>query len=287
MKTLKVFMGALLVGAVIFAGCKKDENKPGVKPDSDTDSTEVVLPDVDGTDGLITIVVKPGSLCEGYHILVNGAYGKDFEEGYPDVVAEGNWRQDADLPGNVLEPIADGWYKTTIEPLSADYVTKVKFTQEVDTVTTPTWLSEFKKDVTIVDGDAEAADGGDITFGASAAGNVVYITGDWNAKPCVEPEEYTLTVTGYEGDIYYAGGAFEIGWTPTLLPSNPFKFTAKPGEEFKIIADAAWTAFAKEDSYNAESNCYSDNNIVLESGKNDITINVLGVIDGETYVKCE
>ena len=295
MKNLKYFFVAALTVAAVCVSCeKKNENKPVVAPDDPDD--EIVVPEVDEpAEGVIKFVVKipTGSECKG--VAIKGTYDGSAWSGADTYLgAEQNAAASADECIKFTKLDGD-WY-------TAEYAVSKEGYASGDAT-----LYMAGKICLIYSGDGnwegqasswDYVDGGSAVTSKSGDGNIqlesntgiVYIeVKEWQKSECVvvNPEEYTLTVEGYDGDIYYAGDAFEIGWTPTLLPSNPFTFTAKPGDQFKIIADASWTAFAIEGNFNSETNCYKDENIKLVSGENKITLKVLGVVDGETYVKCE
>ncbi len=296
MKTNKLMLAAMLFGAVALVSCDKEKGDNNVVPPTPTPDPEVVVPEVDEpTEGIVKFVVKipTGSECKG--VAIKGTYDGSAWSGKDTYLGADQNAQASPDSCITFKQLEGDWYTAEYAVLKDGYVSgdvtlflagKVCLIYSGD----GSWEGQASSWDYIDAGSAVTSKSSDGNLQIESNTGVVYIeVKEWQKSECVtvEAEEYTLTVEGYDGAIYYAGDAFEVGWTPTLLPSNPFKFTAKPGDQFKIVADENWTAFAKEGSYNAETNCYSDDNIKLESGKNNITIKVLGVIDGETYIKCE
>ncbi len=111
MKTLKVFMGALLVGAVIFAGCKKDENKSVVNPNTDTE-------EIEGTEGAVTLVVDLAD--DALTTTTTDIY---FVGKYKDAAGnEYSWNPAPD--GSLkMEKVSDTRYKVVLYPTEASETT--------------------------------------------------------------------------------------------------------------------------------------------------------------------
>lgn len=281
MKTLKVFMGALLVGAVVFTGCKKDDKNNPSNPDI---TPEEAMPEPEApTDGSRLIVIQfNGTLCDGSAIVLAGAYNNWATDDPASLIKFQKYTEDGkELTGN--------WYYATV-PADLDLDTlaakPVQLTSDgafswgYQTGDASTW--------TIVSGDVEVKAGyigeADVNWMSKVA---VAKSADWKNGnyPCkvVVPEDYVVNVK-CESFVPKIIGDFNE-WKEhvemTLVEGNTYTYKLEQqaaGKGFKIT-NGGWyaqEAILKSD-YNADSECYNkQENYALVSGQNTIELEVVG-----------
>ncbi len=297
MKTLKVFMGAFLVGAVIFVGCKKDENKPVVKPDSGTDSTEVVVPEVDEpAEGVVKFVVKipTGSECKG--VAIKGTYdGSAWSNADTYLGADQNAAASADECIK-FQKLEGDWYTAEYAVLKDGYVSgdltlymagKICLIYSGD----GNWQGQASSWDYIDGGSASTSKSNDGNLQIESSTGVVYIeVKEWQASECVANEDYVITVES-SIDFWIVGDMND--WTPTKMENNTLSGSFAPGTKFKFASHDGsagdwWSPEVAVDvNYNAETNCYSTNDIVLKSGVNKVNVKIEGIIGEGDLVQCE
>lgn len=259
MKQLKfIFASALVAAVLVFAACKKDsKDDPVVNPTTETpdptgsDEPVSTLPEVEGTEGAITLVVKFPSLCDGYSIIFAGDYKESVDNG-------GTW----DAPNGAFsaarefEAIGDGWYKIVMHvsegaesisgrPLqysAADHQWSYDWSHSADML----HLEKGGADDIFADSGF-----GEINLNIAAAyaedAEVIYIIADeWNLSPCVErlaAGTYTFTINLPEAlpagaELYFTGNFPENEWGAsdrlmTKVSDTQYKWTGEIPENFE------------------------------------------------------
>lgn len=105
MKTNKLMLAAMLFGAVALVSCDKEKENNDVVPPTPTPDPEVTVPDLDPTEGKITLAIHfVAAPCND--VILTGSF------------AEGAW----DGTSLKMEAIKDfdGWYKAVITPAEAN-----------------------------------------------------------------------------------------------------------------------------------------------------------------------
>ncbi len=244
MKKIQFFMGALLMGAMMFTACdKKGSNDPVITPPS-TDSTEVnedleeiPLLDAPGT-GKVTIAVRvPEGTCNGIE-----AVGQNVPE-------ELTW-----TPGNSIkfEKVTDTetWYKVTLT-YAADMAVKVIALPESGAAAWNTqWMgldTEGVEQTTILQGAGEWVVENKVEYKLSglAENEIIYINvNQWQTAPCAPKNEagvatFTMTAPALpEGaEVGIVGATFIVdGENVEWAIANPIIMT---------FADGKYTATAE------------------------------------------
>ena len=194
-----------------------------------TPPTPTELPNVQGTAGKYTLAFQAPSIeCAYKNICFFGAF-------------EGNDPANADAP--VAEAIVQegftNWYKVVFEAEDGTAMGKI-CPETVDGARS--WNTQAKT-FEVVQGDAESvADMGanKISFGASALGDVVFVTvAEWSADPCTAPNpEGTATFNvviltefpeGFDPDDIEVSAAF---WTPGSVEMSRDLAYVGPGYKF-------------------------------------------------------
>ncbi len=264
MKTLKVFMGAFLVGAVIFAGCKKDENKTVVNPNKDTDTTE----EIEGTEGAVTLVVDLAG--DALTTTTTDIY---FVGKYKD--AEGKEYAWNPTPEGSLkmEKVSDTRYKLVLYPTEASEATCNETGEDVTVQcviagkatledTTSTWgycwqystvswegdyqlRAEYNQEWRLVVAEDEEL-GGVITVKVQA----------WNGDPTAQAYSkvvFNLEIKGEDQDSVFLHGPFvDDSWNGVQMTkesANHFTYTVEkdimPGTGYQYtLASTNWDAKA-------------------------------------------
>lgn len=243
MKFNKLMFAALALGALAMVSCKKkDEPVDPITPPTPQPSVE--LPDVQPTEGAVTIVVKfDVAPCPDYDIRFVGSH------------AENAWDL-ASAPA--MEAIGDGWYKYVAKPNEEGTIAgrPIQGTDEdiewsYDWSHNPEEIIDLKG---VEDGMKATNEYGETNLNfteANVADAVVvfFECQKWNKKPCAEAAEYNVTVIVPDFCEEFAielVGSFE-GWgtTPvalTKVEGNKFnaKFTAFEGDAWKVRGEGGW-----------------------------------------------
>lgn len=243
MKFNKLMFAALALGALAMVSCKKkDEPVDPITPPTPQPSVE--LPDVQPTEGAVTIVVKfDVAPCPGYDIRFVGSH------------AENAWDL-ASAPA--MEAIGDGWYKYVAKPNEEGTIAgrPIQGTDEdiewsYDWSHNPEEILDLKG---VEDGMKATNEYGETNLNfteANVADAVVvfFECQKWNKKPCAEAAEYDVTVIVPDFCEEFAielVGSFE-GWgtTPvalTKVEGNKFnaKVTAFEGDAWKVRGEGGW-----------------------------------------------
>lgn len=194
-----------------------------------TPPTPTELPNVQGTAGKYTLAFQAPSIeCAYKNICFFGAF-EDNDPANPDApVAEA-----------IVQEGFTNWYKVVFEAEDGTAMGKI-CPETVDGARS--WNTQAKT-FEIVQGDAESvADMGanKISFGASALGDVVYVTvAEWSADPCTAPNpEGTATFNviiltefpeGFDPDDIEVSAAF---WTPGSVEMSRDLAYQGPGYKF-------------------------------------------------------
>ncbi|MBQ4033025.1 MAG: hypothetical protein II620_03585, partial [Paludibacteraceae bacterium] len=194
-----------------------------------TPPTPTDLPSVQGTAGKYTLAFQAPSIeCAYKNICFFGAF-EDNDPANPDApVAEA-----------IVQEGFTNWYKVVFEAEDGTAMGKI-CPETVDGARS--WNTQAKT-FEIVQGDAESvADMGanKISFGASALGDVVYVTvAEWSADPCTAPNpEGTATFNviiltefpdGFDPDDIEVSAAF---WTPGSVEMSRDLAYQGPGYKF-------------------------------------------------------
>ena len=197
--------------------------------DTPTPPTPTDLPSVQGTAGKYTLAFQAPSVeCAYKNICFFGAF-EDNDPANPDApVAEA-----------IVQEGFTNWYKVVFEAEDGTAMGKI-CPETVDGARS--WNTQAKT-FEIVQGDAESvADMGanKISFGASALGDVVYVTvAEWSADPCTAPNpEGTATFNviiltefpdGFDPDDIEVSAAF---WTPGSVEMSRDITYQGPGYKF-------------------------------------------------------
>ena len=184
MKTNKLMLAAMLFGAVALVSCDKEKENNDVVPPTPTPDPEVTVPDLDPTEGKITLAIHfVAAPCND--VILAGSF------------AEGAW----DGTSLKMEAIKDfdGWYKAVITPIEANesgYTCEAKPVQ-LQSDGSFSWDGQWYGDgtnlVKILDGagcelDYNESNGeSQLKFLADAAGQVITAEAyGWKVNPCVE-----------------------------------------------------------------------------------------------------
>lgn len=194
-----------------------------------TPPTPTELPNVQGTAGKYTLAFQAPSIeCAYKNICFFGAF-EDNDPANPDApVAEA-----------IVQEGFTNWYKVVFEAEDGTAMGKI-CPETVDGARS--WNTQAKT-FEVVQGDAESvADMGanKISFGASALGDVVYVTvAEWSADPCTAPNpEGTATFNviiltefpdGFDPDDIEVSAAF---WTPGSVEMSRDITYQGPGYKF-------------------------------------------------------
>ncbi len=303
MKTLKVFMGAFLVGAVIFAGCKKDENKEANTPD-----IKSTVPEVAATEGAYTVVWNAVDYSDCNGLVFAGNYN--------------GWS--TEVEGMAKFEKIEGytnWYKAVIVPTSEITKLEGKPCALASDGTFPSgwdhqWIGSEEKPCEVVKGEAtfEVEYSTETKMIVPTIGGVVYVRSyQFKVDPCVEEQEYEIAFNLTLGQeladdvkVYVIGDFVENGWTldayeMTRVNNTTFKIDgikAKIGREYKYAANASWNhemvvnAPSEGDTCSAKSAGLKIADVTM----NDIlfgfdSINALickeEAVEGVMYIKCE
>ncbi len=304
MKTLKYFMGALLVGAVVFAGCKKDDDKNNNNSDSGGITPEESVPEFnDPAEGYVRFVIQipTGTECNG--IAIKGTYDGTGWSGADEYLGADQNAKAAPDSCIKFEAVPDfeGWY-------SAEYKVGEGWDGK-DAKDNDVKNYMAGKICLIYSGDGSwegQASSWDYSLGNTSVavsksndGNIqinsntgfVYVkVEEWQKSECAEPEDYVITVES-SIDFWIVGDMNE--WTPTKMENNTLSGSFAPGTKFKFAShdgtNSDWwePEVAVDVNYNAETNCYSTGDIVLKSGENKVNIKIVGIIGEGGIDKCE
>ncbi len=276
-------MGALLVGAVVFAGCKKDDDKnkgnSPVVPEPEEAMPEPEAP----TDGSRIIVIQfNGTICDGSDIVLVGDYN--------------DWDTD---PANLLKfqkyteegkELANNWYyvvvpaeqnnKDSLNAKPVQLATDGTFSWDYQTGDAASW--------TFVSGYAAITGGysgeADLRWydAACVAKSANWKNGNYPCKVVVS-EDYVINVK-CEAFVPKIIGDFN-SWTDhvemTLVEGSTYTYKLEQqaeGKGFKIT-NGGWDALEAilKSDYNAESECYNkQGNYSLVAGQNTIELEVVG-----------
>lgn len=301
MKTLKYFMGAFLVGAVIFAGCKKDENKEANTPD-----IKSTVPEVTATEGAYTVVWNAVDYSECNGLVFAGNYN--------------GWNTD---PANMvafekLEGYTN-WYKAVITPTAEIEQLEGKPCALASDGTFPTswdhqWIGSEEKPCELIKGEAsfEVEYSTETKMIVPTIGGVVYVRSyQFKVDPCVEEPEYDITfnltlgqAVGDAVKVYVVGDFVENSWTVDayeMTRTDDTHFTAtvkaKIGREYKYAANGSWdyemVVNAPEEG--EECSAKSGNLTIADVTIDDVIYGFSGINatickeeakEGEMYIKC-
>ncbi len=282
MKTLKVFMGALLVGAVIFAGCKKDEDKNSSTPDI---TPEEAMPEPDApTDGSRLIVIQfNGTICEGSDIVLVGAYNEWKTDDPKSLIRFQKYTEEG-------KELADNWYYAVVpkEQNNVDSLDAKPVQLASDGSFSWDYQTGDKTSWTFVSGNAAITGGynGEADLRWYDAACVAKSAG-WknNQYPCkvVVPEDYVVNVkcSAFVPKIIgdFNSWAEHVEMTLVEGSTYTYKLEQQPeGKGFKIT-NGGWDADEAilASDYNEESECYDkQGNYLLVSGENTIELEVVG-----------
>lgn len=269
MKNLKfIFATAILAIALVFAACKKDDDKndpnPSVAP-SEEPSVAPQFPEVEGVEGSVTLVVKfDQGVCDGYSVKFAGDYKEAADAG-------GIWGD----PSNTfeyarpMEAIAGwpNWYKIVLTPTDpdAEMIAGRPVLYKADDYG---WGYDWAHSVNdeggnpqliVLQGNSEIfADSGygevnlNIASAYAVDGEVFVIEcKKWNVVPCATAMDYHVTVkvpafcgTDYDLELI---GAFN-GWSDegtvalTKVSDGVYEanLNALPGVQFKFRGVGDW-----------------------------------------------
>lgn len=242
MKNLKfIFATAILAIALVFAACKKDDDKndpnPSVNPSVAPDPSEE-LPLVEATDGAVTLVVKfVVGPCEGYYIDFAGHY-KDH-----------NWGGEGD--GEKFTDMGGGWYKVVLFPdEEGNLEGRPCMVNSPDQAWNDYhWTADIENLEGLEDAVKSVNEFGqlNLNFGALYNGEVIYVkaTG-WAASPCVSylpagsytftanlpeplPEGAVLIITGTFADKSWGDSDREM----TKVTDTQYTWTGEVPDEFQ------------------------------------------------------
>ena len=267
MKQFKfIFASALVAAALLFVACNKDDDKDepvnpsqeaSVDPTGEPSQEPALLPEVEGTDGSITLVVKfDQGVCAGYKVKFAGDYKESVEAG-------GGWGD----PNNTFEYAREmqaiegwpNWYKIVLTPT----------TEESETINgRPLQVGEqfgwsYDWSHTIENGELVLLQGGgediwadsgygEINLSMAVAyatdAEVIYIEcKKWNLQPCVTRlpgGEYTFTVNLAEAApagaiLYFTGNFPEKAWGEsdremTKVTDTQYTWTGTVPDEFEF-----------------------------------------------------
>lgn len=298
MKRTKYFFAAALAVAMVCVSCdKKDKNTPVIKPD--TDSTEVVVPEVEEpAEGIVKFVVKipTGSECKG--VAIKGTYDGSAWSGKDTYLGADQNAQAAPDSCITFKQLEGDWYTAEYAVLKDGYVNgdvtlflagKVCLIYSGD----DSWEGQASSWDYIDAGSAVTSKSGDGNLQIESSTGVVYIeVKEWQASECVcvANEDYVITVES-SIDFWIVGDM--NNWTPTKMENNTLSGSFAPGTKFKFASHDGsagdwWSPEVAVDvNYNAETNCYSTNDIVLKSGVNKVNVKIEGIIGEGDLVKCE
>ena len=282
MKTLKVFMGALLVGAVIFAGCKKDDKKDASNPDI---TPEEAMPEPEApTDGSRLIVIQfNGTICEGSDIVLVGGYNEWDVSDPASLIRFQKYTEEG-------KELADNWYYAVVpaEQNNVDSLDAKPVQLAADGSFSWDYQTGDKASWTFVSGNAIVSGGysgeADLRWydAACVAKSAGWKNGNYPCKVVV-PEDYVVNVKCEAfvpkiiGDFNEWGAHVEM----TLVEGSTYTYTLPQqaeGKSFKIT-NGGWDADEAilASDYNGESACYNkQGNYVLVSGQNTIELEVVG-----------
>ena len=233
-------MGALLVGAAMFAACEDPNTGSGNGNNGGNDSIEVTppvtdQPEVEPVEGKVVIVlntVDEAEVCNG--LVFAGDYNGSASQ--------------SDLNQMVrFEPIDgyQGWYRTEFTPnpegsSKEGYIASGKPCQLASDGTFPSswdyqWFAqtndagEVVNECEVIEGAAELYDeyNGEKGLGVQEGADVVYIRAHaWKKNPCVPAETYTIQFTATLTEplvdsctLHIAGGM--NGWNTTATALTP------------------------------------------------------------------
>ncbi len=237
MKKIQFFMGALLMGAMMFTACeKKNEVTPIVPP---ADTTEVVeleeAPQLAAPGaGKVTIAIRAIDACNGLYLAgVKGAYPGTTEGTMTKVEGTETWYQ---ITGELADFLSYG-LKALLVPAAGEALT---YNYE--------WVGDGN--VEILSGEAELKDdygtANALNVKQEADNSVIYVTAAaFKASPCVKDEPYTISVKVPEmcaaagTQVYLIGGFATSNWStdlPMELKDGVWVATveAQPNTEFKV-----------------------------------------------------
>lgn len=308
MKTLKVFMGAFLVGAVIFAGCKKDEKKEA------TPDIKSTVPEVAATEGAYTVVWNAVDYSDCNGLVFAGNYN--------------GWNTEVENLA-AFEKIEGytNWYKAVIVPTSEITQLEGKPCALAADGTFPSgwdhqWIGSEEKPCELVKGEAtfEVEYETETKMIVPTIGGVVYVRSyQFKVNPCVDEPEYeiafNLTLEQEVADtvkVYVVGDFVENSWSSenpfayemTRVDGKTFKIEgikAKIGREYKYAANGSWdyemvvAAPSEGDTCSAKSG----NLKIADVTMNDVIYGFKNInasicpdekpepVEGVMYIKCE
>jgi len=249
MKSLKKILGALLICAVAFSACNKDEPEPPPPPPPPAGD----MPEVAPVAGKIVIVLNTANEADVCNGLV-------FAGNYND------WNTD---PAQMAHFVAiegfEGWYKAEITPAEPGGGVSGKPNQLDGDGNFPSswdyqWFAQMDGETVvnqceIIEGDAVLYDeyAGEKGLEIAAGADVVYIRAHaWKKNPCIPAVTYTITFNVTVPDelessdvVYIVGGL--NGWTvdasPMTKSGNIWTITLDEiefGTEYKYVLNASW-----------------------------------------------
>ncbi len=247
MKTNKLMIAALAMGALVFASCNNKPTPDPIIPPVETND----VPDVDKpAEGYVTIVINipEGTEC-------NGIYMKGTLNG-TDWSAENTYIGLEDAAVSAAEAVKfeaiDGskeWFKATFKLGTAGIEGKICLKFENDN----SWQGQAidvtvdEENTTILLGEINGE--GQFSIAADIPAGVLYLNiGGWQHSDCVEVESKTYNVTFLlptfcsEFEIEAIGG-FD-GWTGTPVTlegtTATITITSAVGEGIKIRQKSTW-----------------------------------------------
>ncbi len=302
MKTLKYFMGAFLVGAVIFAGCKKDENK-----EADTPDIKSSVPEVAATEGAYTVVWNAVDYSECNGLVFAGNYN--------------GWSTDTAnmVAFEKLEGYTN-WYKAVITPTAEIKQLEGKPCALASDSTFPAswahqWIGSEEKPCELIKGEAffEVEYDIETRMIVPTIGGVVYVRSyQFKVDPCVEEPEYDITfnltlgqAVGDTVKVYVVGDFVENSWTVdayemTRTDNTHFTATvkAKIGRDYKYAANGSYDyeMVVNAPKEGEECSAKSGNLTITDVTIDDVIYGFNGInatictekpVEGIMYIKCE
>lgn len=271
MKSLKYFMGALCVGAMMFA-------MPACDSGNDPNGGDPVITPEDSAP-------EPEAPANGDYLIVV-KFNADICN---DIVWAGTYNQWSTDPAAMSKFAAlegyEGWYYVQFADTNATVQGK------------PVQLKSdgsFSWDYQSGDADAWTVESGEVLVEAGFAGeaNLTYNSkvavmkmAYWknNGSPCVvvPTHDYTVNVTVPEGSTaaYIVGDfnswAFQEMTATSTANVFSYTFNDAEGHAFKIVPAASWDDEAVyADGYNADSQCYTKSGNIILGTETTVSITV-------------
>lgn len=258
MKSIKFLAIALMAGAMLMVGCKKDETTPEAKK---------TTPDVAATEGAVTVVWNIANIDE----MCDLTY-----------VFAGNYNNWNTAPEAMVkfEAIPDyaGWFKAVIVLAEGvDHLEGKPCALQKDGTFEGSWGNQWigieNHPCEVLGGDAKLEVEYEVEskLVCAAGADVVYVKSyGFKTNPCVDAVyddvTFNLTVTvpvTADSIVYIVGDAFEKSWDPSAYPmtmvegSNGANWTITlptiVGKSYKFCVNANWDNDQMD--YDAEKDC--------------------------------